>query len=59
MKTIKLSIDDDIYEKIESELVVKGITGNLHSVVDALAYKIIKAINDKKEVLILTRKVSE
>jgi len=57
MKTLILTIDDDIYEEIESVLITKRITGNLNTMVDALAVKIVKTITDKKEVLTLTRKI--
>jgi hypothetical protein len=46
MKTIKLNIEDDVYEDLKSALVTKHITGGLYGISDEFLKLLIKAIDD-------------
>ena len=46
MKTIKLNIEDEVYEDLKSALVSKHITGGLYGINDEFLKLVIKAIDD-------------
>lgn len=51
MKIITLNIDDDVYNDLNSHMLIKAISGNLYGIEDGFIMKIIKYIDtDKKEV---------
>ena len=56
MKEIKLSIDDKVYRDLKSHLMIKKIACSLGGIADSAWGKVITAIEDDKDELLLKYK---
>lgn len=56
MKTIKLKLSDEVLATLKDEIGIRKLTDNLNGIIDEFILILIKAINEKKSQLSITKK---